>query len=137
MKMLLLNCRNFKTTVGALATRPIGICPEPLSAKVYFTKKAIVSLLTVEDGDNTRALIPNIAAEIASFCKDTGNTSVVIFPFAHLSNKLASSKETRATFDLLECELQNLNVTRVHFGSHKSLLLDVYGHRGNIRFRTF
>lgn len=40
-----------------------------------------------------------------------------MFPFGHLSNKLASSEEATSFLSLIEEELADFEVTRVHFGS--------------------
>ena len=70
-------------------------------------------------------------------CKDTGHTRVVLFPFAHLSNKLADTDTTLKAIILLEENLKGLELQRAHFGSDKKLILDVFGHKGNVRYREF
>ena len=70
----------------------------------------------------------------------TKHNSLVICPFAHLSNNLASTDDA---LDILNCVEETLksepdfNVIRTHFGSDKTLLIDVYGHAGNVGFREF
>ena len=39
--------------------------------------------------------------------------------------------------DIEENLKKEFNVMRAHFGSHKELLLDIYGHPGNARYREF
>lgn len=137
MKSLLLSCKNFKSEIKKLATRPVGVIPEPISQKSYKNAKSIVALITVEDKDDVEVTAKAIAEEIVIFSKDTRIKTIVLFPFGHLSNKLASSEKTVAFFDLLEKELAEMEIIRIHFGSHKSLLLDIHGHQGNVRFREF
>ena len=137
MKVLLLSCRNFESKIKKLATRPESIKPEPVTNKEYKTSKSIVVLATIEQNDNLNTCSDNLKKEIEIFSKDTGIKNIVLFPFGHLSNNLASSEETILFLDLIEKELLEFEVTRVHFGSHKSLLLDVFGHQGNARFREF
>lgn len=80
-----------------------------------------------------------ISKDIIKFCKEVKVSNIVICPFAHLSNDLADYKKGIEFFDLLEKELKKtkLKIIRSHFGSDKSLLLDVVGHKGNVRFREY
>lgn len=137
MKILLLSCKNFNSIIKKLATRPETIEPEPITQKEYKTDKSIVTLITVEEDDNLVDCSEKLKNEISIFSKDTGIRKIVIFPFGHLSNKLASSGETKNFMNLIQSKLLGFDVMRVHFGSHKSLLLDIYGHKGNVRFREF
>jgi len=137
MKSLLLSCKNFNSKIKKLATRPASVIPEPIKQKIYQTDKAIVALVTVEDTDDIYETVPKLAKEIKIFSNDTQIKTIVLFPFGHLSNNLASSEDTIIFFNLLEKELSDYETIRVHFGSHKSLLLDIHGHKGNVRFREF
>lgn len=138
MKVLLLSCKHFNTKIKKLATRPEGIKPEPVNKKEYFTDKSIVVLITVEKNDDLEDILNKLIDDIKIFSKDTGIKTIVLFPFGHLSNNLASSEETVGFLDLLENKLTNeFEIVRIHFGSHKSLMLDVFGHQGNVRFREF
>ena len=126
MKVLLLSCKKFNSKIKKLATRPESIKPEPIKQNDYTTGKSIVALITAEAGDDLKKSSDELRDEIEKFSKDTGINEIVIFPFGHLSNKLASSEETVSFLDLIESKLQGFKITRVHFGSHKSLLLDIY-----------
>ncbi len=137
MKALLLSCKAFDTKIKTIATLPTDIAPEAITKKEYKTGKCIVILVTVEDSDNPENIVPQLGREIRLFSKDTGIHTIVIYPFGHLSNKLAPSAEALNFLHLLEKQLTDFKTIRVHFGSHKSLLLDIYGHRGNVRFREF
>ena len=137
MKSLLLSCKNFESKVNKLATRPKTVKPEGIIKDGYTAQKSIVTLITVEEGDDVKMSAKKLAEEIRKFSEDTDIKTIVVFPFAHLSNKLATSEESLNFLDLLESELDGLDIIRVHFGSHKSLLLDVHDHVGNVRFREF
>jgi hypothetical protein len=137
MKALLCHCRNYRSEVKKLSTTPEGITPEPLGERVSEATDAVVALVTVETGDDIKHQAPLLAEEIRKMCADTGHSNIVLFPFGHLSNKLADSKTTMQFFDLLEEELTDMHSQRTHFGSDKKLLLDVFGHKGNMRYREF
>lgn len=137
MKALLCHCRNYRSEVKKLATTPAGIKPEEIKEKVVESKDAIVVLLTIEDGDDVQKQIPGLTNEIIKMCRDTGHSNIVLFPFGHLSNKLADTATTLHALDLLEGYLKEYDTQRVHFGSDKKLLLDIFGHKGNVRYREF
>jgi threonyl-tRNA synthetase len=137
MRALLCHCRNYRSEVKRLATTPVGIQPETIGDKASEATNAIVALITVENGDNPRDVSQKIAQEIRIMCRDTAHSKVVLFPFAHLSSDLAETSLVLAFFDELSKELEDLHPERAHFGSDKKLLLDIFGHKGNIRFREF
>jgi len=131
-----LKLQTFQTRIGKLATRPHDIRPEPITKTQYEAQNSIVALITIEEGDDLQDTVRRLAAEIRAFSKDTGIKTVVICPFGHLSNKLASSEKALESLKLLETQLTDFKTLRVHFGSHKSLLLDIHGHGGNVRFES-
>ena len=97
-----------------------------------------MAFVTVEEGDNPPKVSSELAEEIAKMCKEVGKKKVVIVPFAHLSKDLADSETSLKAFDMIEEDLaKDFEVVRAHFGSNKSLLLDVFGHPGNVRFREY
>ena len=77
--------------------------------------------------------------EIKKMCKEVKRNKVVIVPFAHLSNNLGNTKESLEILKKIETKLKRsrLKTMRAHFGSNKSLHLDIYGHPGNARYREF
>ncbi len=138
MKALLFSCKNFNSKIKELATRPLQVRPELVKYKEYSSEKSIVVFITVEEGDNIEKALVGLSKEIRKFSDDTRIKKIVICPFAHLSSRLSSSELAIKFLDFLEENLQeDMEVLRVHFGSHKSLLLDVHGHKGNVRFREF
>lgn len=137
MKTLLLSCKNFESKIKKLATRPETVKPESIKQSEYKAKKSIIVLINVEMGDDVKNISLKLANEIKIFSRDTNIRTIVLYPFGHLSNKLASSEDTVEFLNSLEKELVDFEIIRVHFGSHKSLLLDIHGHKGNVRFREF
>lgn len=137
MKALLCHCKKFRTKVINLSSAPHDIDPEPINERTVETKDSIAVLVTVEKGDSTEEKAPLLAEEVRKMSKDIGHTNIVLLPFAHLSNRLADSRTAIDFMSVLETELKDFNIDRVHFGSDKELLLDIYGHRGNVRYREF
>ena len=137
MKTLLCHCKNYRSEVKKLSTTPHGIVPEPILEKIIESKDTIVVLVTVEEGDNVELFPIKLADEVRKMCRDTGHSSVVLFPFGHLSNKLANTDTTLKVICALQENLKDLDPRRAHFGSDKKLLLDIFGHKGNVRFREF
>lgn len=137
MKALLCHCRNYRSEVKKLSTTPVGIKPEDVKERIIEAHDAIVVLVTVESGDNIESSISKLAEEVKKMSNDTGHNNIVLFPFGHLSNKLADTDTTINAINLLEKELKDFNPKRTHFGSDKKLLLDIFGHKGNVRYREF
>lgn len=139
MRALLFHCKNYGVRIDELANRPQDITPEEVREKEQRCNDCVVALITVEDGDNIEQNCAALITEIAKMSKEVNRKGIVILPFAHLSNKLAKAKISLHALDLIEEGLRkdNFNVTRAHFGSHKELLLSIYGHPGNARYREF
>ena len=138
MRSILFHCKQFNANITGLSTRGVDVAPEALLKDEYKNDNCVVAFITVEDGDDIDTIVPKIAKEIEKCCSDTNETHVVLAPFAHLSNKLAPFKVGISFFDELENTLkEKFQVTRVHFGSDKDLLIHLFGHPGNARYREF
>ena len=138
MRVLLFHCKNYATKIEKLSNRPKGIEPEEIKEKEQKCNDCIVSFITLEEKDDTKKVSSELAKELSKMSKEVGHDTIVMLPFAHLSNKLASAKEGIKALDLIENKLKKkFNIIRAHFGSHKSLLIDIYGHVGNVRYREF
>src|SRR4030042_6497067 len=140
MKSLLFHAENYGVSFHSFANRPKDIFLEDLNGKEeQRCNNCIVAFITVEKGDNKKKVSEGIAKEIKKMCKEIKKNKVVVVPFAHLSNNL---EEPKKSFEILK-EIENklkkikLKTLRAHFGSNKSLHLDVYGHAGNVRYRNF
>ena len=122
-----------------MANRPFTVAPESVVEREQSCADCVACFITVEKHDDPESVAPKIAEEIKSMADNVGRKSAVVFPFAHLSNNLAPSAQGLKTLQLVEecLKKQNFTVIRGHFGSHKELLIDVYGHPGNVRFRDF
>ena len=139
MRALLFHCKNYGNKIGKLADRPSNVAPEDIRENEQSCEDCVVALITIEKGDNISINAHALADEIAKMTFEVKRESVVILPFAHLSNNLANSEDSLKCLDIIEKDLakQKFKVHRSHFGSHKELLLDIYGHPGNARYREF
>lgn len=140
MKGLLFHCRKWAVEFDSYANRPGDIKPESVEGmEEQECEDCVVAYVTVEKRDNAEKTSSGMAREIWEMCNELGRKNVVVCPFAHLSNNLADSDLGLKTLKLIakKLEKKKLNVMRAHFGSNKSLLMDVPGHVGNARFREF
>jgi hypothetical protein len=140
MRSLLFHCKEFKANITGLSTRGVAVSPEEINQTEYNAHSCIVAFITVEEGDSIKSIVPKIQKEIEKFSTETNEKTIVLAPFAHLSNNLASFKDGILFFDILEKALREniaLNIHRVHFGSDKDLLIHLFGHPGNARYREF
>jgi len=138
MRALLFHCKNYGVKIDRMSDRPKDITPEEVQEKEQNCKDCVVALVTVEKNDDIEKTSSGLSEEVAKMCQEVGHKNVVILPFAHLSNNLAKAKDGIKIVLLIEENLKNkFNVMRAHFGSHKELLLDIYGHPGNARYREF
>lgn len=136
MRALLFHCKNYKTKIDSLASRPREISPEEVNDAEQSCNDCIAALITIKNQNDPKITSQGITDEIIKMSEETGRDTVVILPFAHLSNNLAKSKVAIQVIDLIEIILkEKLKVLRAHFDSHKELLLDIYGHPGNARYR--
>jgi threonyl-tRNA synthetase len=135
MKVVLFHAREFETKVTGLSTRPSGIKPEPIKHSGQRCDNCVVVFVCVEVGDANSSAVVRLVKEIKKMLSDSGGNKVVLAPFAHLSNNLADSDEALAILSSAQDQLEEYEIMRIHFGSDKDLLLNVFGHPGNIRFR--
>ena len=138
MRSILFHCKKFNANITGLSTRGVEVEPEEVSKNEYEQKNCIVAFITVEQGDDLEKILPRMAKEIEKFCKETNEKEIVLAPFAHLSNNLAPFKIGISFFEQLEKILKDkFKVMRTHFGSDKDLMIHLFGHPGNARYREF
>lgn|SRR3990167_2416248 len=138
MRSILFHCKEFNANITGLSTRGVEVAPEKVFKNNDDYQNCVVAFITVEAADNIESITPSAAKEIEKFCLETKENTVVLCPFAHLSNKLAPFKIGISFFDQLENLLKGkFTVGRTHFGSDKELLMRLFGHPGNVRYREF
>ena len=138
MRSLLLHANKFQTEVIEESTMPQGIIPEKKKSLVEKMEKCLVCFFTVEKNDNQEE-IDKFYLEIIKTSREIGTKNLMISPFVHLSNNIASSIDSKAFYMKLVNKFKNTDyvVQTSHFGYHKSLVLDIKGHPGSFRFREF
>lgn len=138
MRTLFFHCKKFESSITGLSTRPSGIIHGEVSSKNQMLENCVLVFLTIEKQDN-ETMVTNLVREIVKFCHETAHNNVFLCPFAHLSNNLAESSLALSLINLALNNLkqENVNTVEGHFGSDKELLIQLYGHPGNARYREF
>jgi hypothetical protein len=140
MRALLFHAEEYGVIFHSFANRPKGIFVEDVNKKEeQICGNCIVAFITIEKGDNKIKVSEGISKEIKKMCDEVKRDKAVIVPFAHLSNNLCEPKKSFEILEDIENKLKEmkLKTMRAHFGSNKSLHLDIYGHVGNVRYREF
>jgi threonyl-tRNA synthetase len=139
MRSVLFHAKNFNTKFHSLANRPKGIVTEKVQGKEnQSSADCIVVFITVEKKDKEKEVVNGISQEILKMSTEISRKNIVLVPFAHLSNNLADPSFALKVIQSIESTLkEKLEVMSAHFGSNKSLLLEIYGHAGNARYREF
>lgn len=95
-------------------------------------EETLVVFMAVEDSDevNSDAVVKNALSEIEEVREEVNAKSVVLYPYAHLSDSLASPKVAIQVLDGLRDELEEaeVEVHRLPFGWYKSFKLSCKGH---------
>jgi threonyl-tRNA synthetase len=135
MKTLMWHCKNYQVILTEKSTMPKNISPEKMRNKIEKMSNCILCLITVEKNDSK---ISSVSEEIRKYCFDTTAKNIVLMPFVHLSNQIANSEKTKIIIDKIFSNLDSeFNVLKSHFGYHKKLSFETFGHKTNVRFRSF
>ena len=137
MKLLLIHASKFWWHIRGVA-RGLKIRDEPEPEEADF-EDVIVVFTAVERGDTeARAHALHKAVDaILEFSKRVKCSSIVLYPYAHLTTELAGPGEALELLRELEDALRGcgLNVTRAPFGYYKEFLLHCKGHPLSEAFR--
>ena len=100
---------------------------EEIEKKKEKIEECLVAFISVEEGD--REIIEKTAEEIEDVAKKVKANRIVLYPYAHLSNKLASPQDAVFVLKSLEKILsENYEVHRAPFGWYKSFVISCKGH---------
>ncbi len=89
--------------------------------------EVVVAFVAVEDGDNSE-VAKKAMNEITESMKKVGCNKLLLYPYAHLSSKLASPNTALSIIKEMELKSGGLDVHRAPFGWTKSYKLQVKGH---------
>src|SRR5574337_976785 len=87
----------------------------------------VVAFVAVEESDNVD-VAKRAITEISESMKKIGCAKLLLYPYAHLSSKLASPTTALLLLQDMEKNAQGLEVSRAPFGWTKSYKLQVKGH---------
>src|SRR3989344_2322700 len=106
MRAILSSLEFYRSEITGVATRGAGgIEPEPVpDEKVKEVGNAILAFVCVERGDD-KSCVDGMSDEIRKMSLDNGMKTVMLTPFAHLSNNLEESKPARKALALLKKRL--------------------------------
>jgi threonyl-tRNA synthetase len=97
---------------------------EPTSKKI---DEVVVAFVAIEDGDNS-IVAKKAMLEITESMKKVGCKKLLLYPYAHLSSKLASPSMALSILKEMESLAVDLEISRAPFGWTKSYKIQVKGH---------
>ncbi len=100
---------------------------EDIELKTEHLDEVVVAFVAVEDGDNAD-VAKKAMGEISESMKKVGCKKLLLYPYAHLSSKLASPSAALSVLKEMESKADGLDVRKAPFGWTKSYKLQVKGH---------
>lgn len=91
-------------------------------------KESLVVLTAVEKGDSVEESVKELVKSIKDVAKQVKAKDIVLYPYAHLSNDLASPEVAAKVLDKTAKSLKGFKVTKAPFGYYKEFELKVKGH---------
>ncbi|AKG39400.1 threonyl-tRNA synthetase [Infirmifilum uzonense] len=128
MKLLLIHAKSFEYEAREKALEG---AEDIDGRRVGKAENALVVFVTVEEGDSSDPGVVSAAVrEIEDVFRRVKASEVVVYPYAHLSENLASPGEALAILKSIESQLseKGLKTQRAPFGWYKRFTLDCYGH---------
>lgn len=123
MRILQLHCDNIEFTPVKKEIKSAEEI-EPLAKKI---EEVVVAFIAVEEGDNS-SVAKKAMSEISESMKKVGCNRLLLYPYAHLSSKLASPSTALSVLKEMESLAKELEVSRAPFGWTKSYKIQVKGH---------
>ena len=101
---------------------------EEIERKRERYEECLVAFISVEEGDSS--LLHKAVDEIEDVAKKVNAERIVLYPYAHLSSKLAGASEAMDVLRNLEEEMKKrgYEVHRAPFGWYKSFVISCKGH---------
>ncbi|HLA22763.1 MAG TPA: threonine--tRNA ligase [Nitrosopumilaceae archaeon] len=123
MRILQLHCDNIEFTPTKKEIKSAEEI-EPLTKKL---EEVVVAFIAVEEGDDS-SVAKKAVSEITESMKKVGCNRLLLYPYAHLSSKLASPSVAFNVLKEMESFAKGLEVSRAPFGWTKSYKIQVKGH---------
>ncbi|MEM1518216.1 MAG: threonine--tRNA ligase [Nitrososphaerota archaeon] len=114
-----------------------GPIAEEAEKKKILLKDILVLFTTIEETD-TEAIASKMIDEIKEFTNNLGINKILIYPYAHLSNKLARPEKALKIIKHMEdvAKKMGLDVHRSPFGWNKRFTISIKGHPLAEQFRS-
>jgi len=102
---------------------------EEAEKKKHRIEEVLVLFASVEDGDNEKIAMQAVE-EVKEFLKNLKVNKILIYPFAHLSSKLAKPEDALKVVKEMEAQAKKLKIEvyRAPFGWNKALAIKVKAH---------
>jgi threonyl-tRNA synthetase len=123
VRILQLHCNNIEYT----PTKKEISSAEDVSPETKHLEEVVVTFIAVEEGDD-KAVAKKAMDQIKESMNKVGCKKLLLYPYAHLSSKLASPSSALHVLNEMENLASDLEVSRAPFGWTKSYKLDVKGH---------
>ncbi|MFQ6025465.1 MAG: threonine--tRNA ligase [Nitrosopumilaceae archaeon] len=123
MRILQLHCDSIEYT----PTKKEIKSAEEIEPKKKKFEEVVVAFVAVEEGDNL-VVAKKAIKEIADSMNKLGCKKLLLYPYSHLSSKLASPSSALRVLKEMESLAQGLDVSRAPFGWTKSYKVQVKGH---------
>ncbi len=123
MRILQLHCSSIEYT----PTKKEIESAEEITRETKNLEEVVVAFIAVEEGDD-KTVAKKAIAEIKESMNKIGCKKLLLYPYAHLSSKLASPNSALSVLKEMELLASDLDVSRAPFGWTKTYKLEVKGH---------
>ncbi|HSB50808.1 MAG TPA: threonine--tRNA ligase [Nitrosopumilaceae archaeon] len=123
MRILQLHCDSIEYT----PTKKEIKSAEELTPETKKFQEIVVAFIAVEEGDDS-SVAKKAMAEISESMNKVGCKKLLLYPYAHLSSKLASPSTALNILKQMESSNPDLEISRAPFGWTKSYKVQVKGH---------
>jgi len=123
VRILQLHC----TTIEYTPTKKEIKSAEEITPETKNLEEVVVTFIAVEEGDD-KTVAKKAIAEIKESMDKVGCKKLLLYPYAHLSSKLASPTSALSVLKEMELLASDLDVSRAPFGWTKTYKLEVKGH---------
>ncbi len=123
VRILQLHCDNIEYT----PTKKVISSAEEITPEIKRFDEVVVAFIAVEEGDDS-SVAKKAMNEITDSMKKVGCKKLLLYPYAHLSSKLASPTTALSILKQMGLLGTDLEISRAPFGWTKSYKIQVKGH---------